>query len=128
EGLIGFFVNTLVLRTQVEDTASFVHLLRQVKESSLGAYAHQDVPFERLVEVLQPSRDMSRSPLFQVLFALQNAPMPAVRKLDLTLSPVEVENPTTKFELQLNLSETPDGYRGTLSYNTDLFEHATALR
>ncbi|MBZ4423328.1 non-ribosomal peptide synthetase, partial [Myxococcus sp. RHSTA-1-4] len=128
EGLIGFFVNTLVLRAHVEDHASFLDLLHQVRESSLGAFAHQDIPFERLVEELQPTRDMSRSPLFQVIFSLQNAPMPAVRKQALSLSPVEVENPTIKFELQLSLTDSPEGYQGSLSYNTDLFEHATALR
>ncbi|MBZ4423334.1 non-ribosomal peptide synthetase, partial [Myxococcus sp. RHSTA-1-4] len=128
EDLIGFFVNTLVLRAHVEDHASFLHLLRQVKEGSLGAYAHQDVPFERLVEELQPTRDMSRGPLFQVTFALQNTPMSPARGTGLVLRPLEVENPTIKFELEMILAETPEGLRGSLRYNTDLFEHATALR
>ncbi len=128
EGLIGFFVNTLVLRTKVEDGASFVHLLRQVKESSLGAYAHQDVPFERLVEELQSTRDMSRSPLFQVIFSLRNTPTASAQGKGLALRPLEVDNPTIKFELQLHLSETPSGYQGALGYNTDLFEPATISR
>ncbi|WP_240360579.1 non-ribosomal peptide synthetase [Pyxidicoccus caerfyrddinensis] len=128
EGLIGFFVNTLALRAHVYESASFLHLLRQVKETSLGAYAHQDVPFERLVEELQPTRDMSRSPLFQVLFVLQNAPTSAARVSGLTLRPQEVEGVMAKFELELGLRETPDGFRGTLVYNSDLFEEGTASR
>ncbi|WP_164002945.1 amino acid adenylation domain-containing protein [Pyxidicoccus caerfyrddinensis] len=131
EGLIGFFVNTLVLRTQLDARQSFRDVLKQVKEAALGAYAHQDVPFERLVEELQRSRDLSRSPLFQVFFALQNTPMPQgqAQKTALTLRPVErVDNPTIKFELQLSLTETPNGYQGSLGYNTDLFESTTARR
>ncbi|WP_164003012.1 non-ribosomal peptide synthetase, partial [Pyxidicoccus caerfyrddinensis] len=131
EGLIGFFVNTLVMRTQLDARHSFRDVLRQVKEAALGAYAHQDVPFERLVEELQPARDMSRSPLFQASFALQNTPMPEGQgqKTAVTLRPVDaVDNPTIKFELQLNLMETPDGYQGSFGYNTDLFESTTAQR
>ncbi|MCP3144587.1 amino acid adenylation domain-containing protein [Pyxidicoccus sp. QH1ED-7-1] len=128
EGLIGFFVNTLVLRARVDDGASFRHLLRQVKESALGAYTHQDVPFERLVEELRPTRDPSRGPLVQVLFALQNAPMPELRTHQLALRPVELTSPTVKFELELDLTDSPEGYLGSLSYNTDLFERTTALR
>ncbi len=128
EGLVGFFVNTLVLRAHVDVRASFLHLLRQVRETALGAYAHQDVPFEQLVEALQPARDLSRAPLFQVLFALQNTPMPSLRHGALSLHPLEVEGAAAKFELQLNLMEAPEGYQGTLDYNTDLFEAQTAAR
>ncbi|GMU10103.1 non-ribosomal peptide synthetase/type I polyketide synthase [Corallococcus caeni] len=128
EDLIGFFVNTLALRIQVDGQKSFVHLLRQVKEMALGAYAHQDVPFERLVEELQPKRDMSRAPLFQVLFALQNAPAAPLREQALSLQPLEVEAATSKFELQLILSDTPEGFQGALGFNTDLFEVGTASR
>jgi amino acid adenylation domain-containing protein len=131
EGLIGFFINTLVLRSHVEGTASFRQLLQQVKETALGAYAHQDVPFERLVEVLRPERDMSRSPLFQVLFVLQNASGPAPSgqsPTTLALRPMEVEFHSTKFELELGLTETAQGFSGSLGYNTDLFDAATAQR
>ncbi|MBZ4422263.1 non-ribosomal peptide synthetase [Myxococcus sp. RHSTA-1-4] len=128
EGLIGFFVNTLVMRTRVEEGASFRHLLRQVKETALGAYAHQDVPFERLVEELQAPRDLSRPPLFQVLFALQNAPMSSADMPGLKLRTLEVDTPAARFELELNLEETPSGYQGVLGYNTDLFDAATAAR
>ncbi|MBZ4423317.1 non-ribosomal peptide synthetase, partial [Myxococcus sp. RHSTA-1-4] len=128
EGLIGFFVNTLVMRTRVDGRSSFLQLLRQVKETALGAYAHQDVPFERLVEELQPERDMSRSPLFQAIFALQNLSLPSLQVPGMEMQPLEVEHPTIKFELELNLTKSPEGYRGALSYNTGLFEGATARR
>uniref|UniRef100_UPI0013DB290B non-ribosomal peptide synthase/polyketide synthase n=1 Tax=Pyxidicoccus caerfyrddinensis TaxID=2709663 RepID=UPI0013DB290B len=128
EGLIGFFVNTLVLRSQVDPSTSFLHLLRQVRETALGAYAHQDVPFERLVEALQSTRDLSRSPLFQVLFALQNTFMPSLDMNGLKLRPLEVDNASARFELELNLGETAKGFQGSLTYNTDLFEPATADR
>ncbi|WP_420811521.1 amino acid adenylation domain-containing protein [Myxococcus stipitatus] len=130
ESLIGFFVNTLVFRARIAPHESFLGLLRQVKEFALNAYAHQDIPFERLVEELHPARDLSRSPLFQVIFALQNTPESAIQKTDLTLSPVGVGGvvATAKFELTLNLTETPDGISGSLGYNTDLFEQATIER
>ncbi|WP_163871157.1 condensation domain-containing protein, partial [Myxococcus eversor] len=130
EGLIGFFINTLVLRSHVDSRGSFLQLLRQVKESALGAYAHQDIPFERLVEELQPARDMSRSPLFQALFALQNTPESAIQKTELTLSPVDLGSVavTAKFELQLNLTEVSEGVFGGLGYNSDLFERSTIER
>ncbi|MCP3105513.1 amino acid adenylation domain-containing protein, partial [Myxococcus sp. K15C18031901] len=129
EGLIGFFVNTLVLRTQVEGEKSFKALLAQVKETTLGAYEHQDVPFEKLVEELQPARDLSRTPLFQALFVLQNTPMQEVRLPGLTLHPLEAHGgEAAKFDLNLNLSETPEGFSGFLQVSTDLFTEATAAR
>ena len=105
EGLIGFFVNTLVLRGDVRGNPSFRELLRRVRETALGAYAHQDLPFEKLVEELQPERDMSRSPLFQVMFVLQNAPGEALELEGLSLSGVESAGETAKFELMLALAE-----------------------
>ncbi|NPD22374.1 non-ribosomal peptide synthase/polyketide synthase, partial [Corallococcus exiguus] len=126
ESLIGFFVNTLVLRTRVSLRASFHQLLKQVREAALGAYAHQDVPFERLVEDLRPQRDLTRPPLFQALFSLQNTSMTAVQLPGLTLRPLEVEGHTVKAELELFLFETPDGFDGSLGYNTALFAPATA--
>uniref|UniRef100_UPI0013DA9C70 condensation domain-containing protein n=1 Tax=Pyxidicoccus caerfyrddinensis TaxID=2709663 RepID=UPI0013DA9C70 len=128
EELIGFFVNTLVMRARLDSRLSFRGLLRQVRESALGAYAHQDVPFERLVEELHPARDLSRGPLFQVFFALQNAPTAPLRNQALTLRPMEVDSPTLKFELQLTLLDSPEGYQGVLAYNTDLYEAGTAAR
>ncbi|NOK31919.1 amino acid adenylation domain-containing protein [Corallococcus exercitus] len=128
ESLIGFFVNTLVLRSRVSPGASFHQLLQQVREASLGAYAHQDVPFERLVEDLRPQRDLTRPPLFQALFSLQNTSMPAVQLPGLALRPLDVEGHSVKAELELFLFETPDGFDGSLGYNTDLFAPATAQR
>ncbi|HEY0095594.1 MAG TPA: condensation domain-containing protein, partial [Archangium sp.] len=128
EGLIGFFVNTLVLRTRLDSALSFRELLARVREVTLGAYAHQDVPFEKLVEALRPARAPNRSPLFQVMFVLQNAPLPALLGPGLTLRPLEVEHRSAKFDLTLSLTETPDGFAGLLEYNTDLFEASTAAR
>jgi amino acid adenylation domain-containing protein len=128
EGLIGFFVNTLVLRTRMEDNPSFLDVLRQVRETTLGAYAHQDIPFEMLVDTLQPQRDMSRSPLFQVMFALQNAPQEPLMLPGLTFSPLEVDGRTAKFDLTLSLVEVGRGLEGIVEYNTDLFEAATISR
>ncbi|HEY0733388.1 MAG TPA: amino acid adenylation domain-containing protein [Herpetosiphonaceae bacterium] len=128
EGLIGFFVNTLVLRADLSGNPSFHQLLRQVREVCLSAYAHQDLPFEQLIEALQPERDLSRNPLFQVMFALQNAPLSALTLPGLTLSPVEVANEIAKFDLTLNLEEGPEGLSGWIEYSTELFEAATITR
>jgi non-ribosomal peptide synthetase component F len=129
EGLIGFFVNTLVLRTRLQASGSFREQLQQVREVCLGAYAHQDVPFEMVVEELQPERDMSRSPLFQVMFVLQNAPqgeyeLPAGLKLEA----LAMEQETAKFELQLTVVDTAAGLVGWCNYRTELFEEATIAR
>ncbi|QRN94792.1 non-ribosomal peptide synthase/polyketide synthase [Archangium violaceum] len=129
EGLIGFFINTLVLRARLGANPTFRELLHQVKDTTLGAYEHQDIPFEKLVEELQPARDMSRTPLFQVMFVLQNTPISAQRGGELSLSPIEdTEGHAAKFDLTLNLGEVSGGFGGVLEYNTDLFDAATAAR
>ncbi|RAM53532.1 MAG: non-ribosomal peptide synthetase [Hapalosiphonaceae cyanobacterium JJU2] len=128
EGLIGFFVNTLVLRTNFVGNPTFSELLKRVREVSLGAYAHQDLPFELLVEELQPERDLSHTPLFQVMFVLQNTPMSALELPDLTLSLLEDTRNTAKFDLSLYMIDTQEGLVGTLEYNTDLFEKSSIQR
>ncbi|BAY23348.1 amino acid adenylation domain protein [Calothrix sp. NIES-2100] len=128
EGLIGFFVNTLVLRTNLSDNPTFRELLGKVREVTLGAYDHQDLPFDLLVEELKPQRDLSHTPLFQVMFVLQNAPMSAVELSGLTLQALQTESTTAKFDLTLLMEETESGIRGALEYNTDLFDAATIAR
>ncbi|MET0648994.1 MAG: amino acid adenylation domain-containing protein, partial [Pyrinomonadaceae bacterium] len=128
EDLIGFFVNTLVLRTDLSGDPTFRELLGRVREVTLGAYAHQDLPFEKLVEELQLSRDGGRTPLLQVVFTLQNAPVPPLALAGLTLTPQPVETGTAKFDLVLNVAETEQGLAGWLEYRCDLFERETIER
>ncbi|MDI5972481.1 amino acid adenylation domain-containing protein [Streptomyces sp. SL13] len=129
EGLIGFFVNTLVLRTDLAGDPAFTELLDRVKDTALGGYDHQDLPFERLVDELAPTRDLSRNPLFQTMLVLQNAPEDDTWTLPgLTVEPVGVEGQQVKFDLQLTLAETAAGLEAALEYRTDLFEPATAER
>ncbi|XYI03749.1 amino acid adenylation domain-containing protein [Sorangium sp. So ce1128] len=128
EGLIGFFANTLVLRSDLSGDPTFLELLRRAREVTLAAHANQDVPFERLVDALKPERDLSRSPLFQVMFALQNAPAQPISIPGLTLTSLEVDSATAKFDLTLSLTDTAEGIEGTLEYNTDLFDARTAAR
>ncbi|HEU4594975.1 MAG TPA: amino acid adenylation domain-containing protein, partial [Pyrinomonadaceae bacterium] len=128
ENLIGFFVNTLALRGDLTGEPSFRELLGRVREVTLGAYAHQEVPFERLVEELQPERSLSHQPLFQSMFALQNTPREALRLPGLELSELDVENITTRFDLSLSLTEVDGCLVGTMRYMTDLFETATIER
>ncbi|MUG94288.1 amino acid adenylation domain-containing protein [Scytonema sp. UIC 10036] len=128
EGLIGFFVNTLVLRTDVSGDPSFDELLPQIREMALNAYAHQDLPFEMLVEALQPERDLSHTPLFQVMFALQNAPMSDVELSGLTIGHLPIESATAKFDLTLVMENTRTGLVGGWEYNSDLFERSTIER
>ena len=126
EGLIGFFLNTLVLRANLGGNPTFETLLQRVRESSLAAYAHQDVPFERLVEELRPDRDLSRSPLFQVMFVLQNAPVGSLELEGALLTPLAAENRTAKFDLTFSVEETPEGLMTVLEYATDLYDRGTA--
>ncbi|HEX7333145.1 MAG TPA: amino acid adenylation domain-containing protein [Pyrinomonadaceae bacterium] len=129
ENLIGFFINTLVLRTDMSGDPTFRNLLGRVRETALSAYTHQDMPFEYLVEQLQPDRDMSRPPLFQVMFALlQNAPLDALQLHGVTLSPMTLNSGTAKFDLLLFMEDTEEGLRAALEYNSDLFEAETIDR
>jgi len=129
ERLIGFFVNTLVLRSDLAGNPQFRELLGHVRAVTLAAYEHQDIPFEKLVEELQPERDMSRHPLFQIMFVLQNAPLPALRLADVSLQPLlNATNGITKFDLTFFMWEEAAGLSGRLEYNSDLFEAATIGR
>ena len=128
ESLIGFFVNSLVLRANLAGEPTFQYLLKQVRQVALDAYSHQDVPFEQVVEALQPERSLSHSPLFQVMFVLQNAPKEKLELPDLTLIPLEIESAVAKFDLTLLMEETEQGLKGKWQYNTDLFDGATICR
>jgi amino acid adenylation domain-containing protein len=128
ESLIGFFVNTLALRTNVSGNPTFRQLLGRVREVALGAYAHQDLPFEKLVEELNPERDVSRSPVFQVMFGMQNVPRGTLTPSGLTITRVPTASGTAKFDLTLLLNETATGLVCWLEYNTDLFEKDTIAR
>ena len=128
EGLIGFFASMLVLRTDLSGDPPFRALLQRVRETALGAFEHQEVPFEKLVEALQPPRDSSHTPLFQVEFVLQNTPEPSLQAQDLTLAPLSAERETAKFHLLLEMFEAPGGLLGILEYNRDLFDRSTAVR
>ncbi len=125
EKLIGFFTNQLVLRIDLAGDPTFRELVRRVRETSLDAYAHQVVPFHKLVPILKPDRDLSRNPLFQVMFSLQNAPRPELDLAGMTLSPVRIETYSTAFDLSLYISHSETGLSGALRYNTDLFERET---
>ncbi len=128
EGLIGFFVNTLVLRCNLAGDPTFRELLGQVRETELAAQAHQDVPFEKLVEELASERSLAHAPLIQVMFALQNTPGGSVEVQDLRLRPVNPETTAAKFDLTLNLSEYDGGLSGTIEHATDLFDATTVDR
>lgn len=127
EKLIGFFINTLVLRTDLSGNPKFSELLGRVREVALGAYEHQDVPFEKLVEELQPERDLSRQPFFQVMVNFQNAPAETPASRGLKITPQNVGN-QTRFDLELHLWVDSEGLLGNLIYNTDLFEQSTIAR
>ncbi|MFD8813819.1 condensation domain-containing protein [Streptomyces sp. NPDC059627] len=133
DDLVGFFVNTLVLRTDVSGDPTFAELLGRVRGTALAAYDHQDVPFEHLVEVLNPTRTMAHNPLFQVMLALQNNARPEFELPGLRLSPVPVGSATSKFDLGFSMTElyaddgTPNGIDTTVEYATDLFDETTAI-
>ncbi|HEX7242084.1 MAG TPA: condensation domain-containing protein, partial [Longimicrobiaceae bacterium] len=128
EGTVGFFANTLALRGDLSGDPTFAELLARVRETTLGAFAHQDLPFERLVEELRPGRDLSRNPLFQVLFVLQNTPTGALDAGELRISVEPVESTASKFDLTLALEERGGALAGTLEYAAELFDPATVER
>jgi amino acid adenylation domain-containing protein len=132
EGLIGFFVNTVALRTDLSGDPSFREVLRRVKEVTLGAYEHQDLPFEKLVEELQPARKLEHHPLFQVLFALQNTPtLPEALGASDDASHAdarEIGTGTAKFDLSIFFREAADGLVGGIEYSTELFDEPTIER
>jgi amino acid adenylation domain-containing protein len=128
EPLIGCFINTLVLRTDLGGNPSFRELLRRVRETTLAAYAHQELPFEKLVEELQIKRDVSRNPLFQTMFVVQSTTMEPITTSDLQMEPAPIENGTTNLDLTLAMQDTPQGMTGDIEYNTDLFEPETITR
>jgi amino acid adenylation domain-containing protein len=128
EKLVGFFVNTLVLRTDLSGNPTVRELLQRVRETALGAFAHQDLPFEQIVEELHLERDMSRTVLIQSMLAWQNTPRRSLECSGLVLEPVEIETGTAKFDLLLALEDSAQGICGALEYNTDIFEGATIAR
>jgi len=128
EGLIGFFVNTLALRVRLNERLSVGGLLSQVREATLGAYAHQATPFEQVVEALHPARSLSHSPVFQVMFILQNAPQGELRMPGLRLSPQDQSGEVAQFDLTLSLQEVGDEIVGVMNYASDLFEEGTIQR
>ena len=128
EELIGFFVNTLALRVDCSGNPCFHELLARVKQTTLDAYSNQDVPFERLVEEIKPERDLSRSPIVQVMFVLQNVPTAVAELPGLKLSSMSLPSGVSKFDLTLNLQESDGILHGGIEYNIDLFDHATVVR
>lgn len=125
EGMLGLFVNTLVLRNNLNGNPSFCELLHRVREVTLDAYAHQDLPFEMLVEELQPERDLSRNPLYEVMFVLQNTPTSVHEVSGLTLRTLEFDSGTSQLDIFLSISESEHGLTGCLEYNTDIFDSTT---
>ncbi len=128
EGLIGFFINTLVLRTDLRRNPAFRELLARVREVAVGAYDHQELPFEKLVEELHPPRDLSRAPIFQVMFGLQDAPNQTLALSGLKLHRLKIDYDTAMFDVSLFLWKREEGLIGVLEYNADLFEAGTARR
>jgi pristinamycin I synthase-2 len=126
DGLVGFFVNTLVLRTDTSGEPTFAELLARVRDVDLAAYTHADLPFEQLVEAVNPERSLARHPLFQVMLAYLGEPEPALELPGVSARALPVETGATKFDLSVNLAARPDGgIGGVLRYSADLFDHAT---
>jgi amino acid adenylation domain-containing protein len=128
EPMIGCFINTLALRSRLESSATFAGLLRQTRATTLGAFTHQDLPFERVVEGLQVPRNLSHTPVYQVLFALQNTPMGKLEMGGLGIELIDLETDTANFALSLGLVEGEDGLWGSCIYDTDLLDAATVER
>ncbi|AUY52501.1 non-ribosomal peptide synthetase, partial [Streptomyces sp. CB01881] len=128
QGLIGFFANTLALRTDLGGNPSFRELLDQVRETCLDAYVNQDVPFETVIDALEPTRDLSHQLVFQVMFALQGTVLSDLRLPGLDSTPVELDSGASRFDLSFSLSEAEDGLHCAVEYNTDLFDEATIER
>ncbi|HKG81132.1 MAG TPA: amino acid adenylation domain-containing protein, partial [Pyrinomonadaceae bacterium] len=128
EQLIGLFINAIVLRTELSGGPSFVELLKRVREVTLGAYMHQDLPFERLVDHLHAERDMSRSPLFQILFLFQNVPLGMLELPGITLTPVEYHSGVTPYDLMISIREERQSLNIRLEYSTELFDEASIKR
>lgn len=125
ENLIGLFVNQLVLRTDLSGNPPFAELVERVRKTALGAYKHQDMPFDKLVEILKPERNAGHNPLFQVMFVLENAPMPALTLPDLQLNVIEIDSRTAPFDISLLLSHEENGLKATWRYKVDLFQQNT---
>jgi natural product biosynthesis luciferase-like monooxygenase protein/amino acid adenylation domain-containing protein len=128
ESLIGIFLNMLVLRGDLSGDPTFCGLLKRIRQVALAAYEHQDLPFEKLVDVLQPKRDLSRSPLFQVMFVWHNEPSELPKLAGLELESIPLHNGTARFDLTLSLEPRGDSVAGYIEYNTDLFEQTTVVR
>jgi len=128
ENLIGFFVNQLVLRTDLSGNPAFREIVCRVREVALDAYTHQDMPFDKLVEILKPERSLKYSPIFQVKLVLQNAPMPPLELVNLSLADLPIKSSVSKLDLTLLFWEDGDGLKGSIEYNTDLFDATSIIR
>jgi amino acid adenylation domain-containing protein len=128
QGVVGFFANTLALRTELGGDPTFREALRRVRDTALGAYAHEELPFERLVEELHPRRDLSRNPVFQVMFLLDESPLRPFRLPGLELAPLEVDSGTSMFDLTLGIQTADGGFAARLDYAAELFDAATIAR
>jgi amino acid adenylation domain-containing protein len=126
--VIGFFVNTLALRAVIDPARSFADLLRSVRDEAVAAYAHQDIPFDRLVEALHPVRDLAHAPVFQTVFTLQDLPLPGSSPAGLHVTGLDVPVTSSTFDLSCEVAGSPDGYRVTCTYNSELYERTTITR